>query len=85
MPRYHFHAADTRRYPDREGEILPDLRAAQATGLAVFTEMPRVKSDEFWDSRTFSVTVKDDTGRIVAVITASAILDPVARAAAPPQ
>jgi hypothetical protein len=85
MTRYFFHAADGSAFRDEDGEILPDLEAAKDVALDVLTEMLPGKRDEFWDAKKFSVAVKDDTGRLVAVLTTTAVVDPTARGDAPPE
>ena len=85
MPRYHFHAADGTQFRDEDGEELPDLDAAKEVALAVLTEMLPGQSVDFWENRLFTVSVKDETGRLVAVLTTTAAVDPVAQPDVPPQ
>jgi len=85
MPRYHFHAADGSVFRDEEGEELPDLDAARAVAVDVLVQMLPLKAEALWKHKTFTVNVKDETGRLVASITTLAAFDPVARADAPPE
>jgi hypothetical protein len=84
MTRYHFHAIDGTQFRDEDGEELPSLEAAQDLALEVLTRiLPTVKAD-FWKDRTFTVAVKDDTGRMVATLTTTAVIDPVPEPDVPP-
>ena len=85
MTRYHFHAADGTPFRDRHGEELPDLDAARTVALDIMTEMLPSRAVEFWEQKSFSVAVKDETGRLVAVLTTIATLDPVPQADVPPE
>lgn len=85
MTRYYFHAADGVQFRDAEGEELPDLDAAKDVALQVLTEMLPLKRDDFWNTKKFSVSVKDQTGRLVAVLTTIATVDPAPEADAPPE
>jgi hypothetical protein len=84
MTRYHFHAIDGTQYRDETGEELPSLEAAQDVALDVLMEvLPSVKA-EFWKDRSFTVAVKDETGRLVATLTTTAVIDPVPEPDVPP-
>lgn len=85
MTRYHFHAADGSELRDADGEELPGLDAAKAVALEVMTELLSMKREDFWRRKMLSVSVKDETGRLVAVINATATVDPVARGDTPPE
>jgi hypothetical protein len=85
MTRYHFHAADGTQFRDEDGEELPSLGAAKGVALEVLTEMLPSKANEFWEAKTFSVSVKDETGRLVVVLTTLAVIDPVPLADVPPE
>jgi hypothetical protein len=84
MTRYHFHALDGTALRDEEGEELPNLEAAQEVAVAVLTEMLPSRK-EFWSEKMFSVAVKDDSGRLVAILTTVAVTDPSALASIPPR
>lgn len=85
MTRYHFHAADGATLRDAEGEDLPDLEAAKGVALDLMADLLPMKRDSFWRRKMLSVSVKDESGRLVAVITTTATVDPVARPEAPPE
>jgi hypothetical protein len=85
MPRYHFHTADGSKFRDEDGEELPDLSAAKAVAIEVLTQMLPGKANELWESKIFSVNVKDETGRLVAVLNTVATVDPVALPDVPPE
>jgi hypothetical protein len=85
MTRFHFHAADGSPFRDRHGEELPDLDAAKTVALDILTEMLPSRAVEFWDQKSFSVSVKDETGRLVAVLMTIAIVDPAPLADTPPE
>ncbi|GAA0869747.1 hypothetical protein GCM10009116_15830 [Brevundimonas basaltis] len=72
MTRYHFHAADGATLRDSEGEELPDIDAAKAVAPDVMAALLPMKRHEFWRRKMLSVSVTDETGRLVAVITATA-------------
>lgn len=85
MTGYHFHAADGTQFRDEDGEELADLQAAQAVALDVVLQvLPGIKA-EFWNKKIFSVSVKEETGRLVALLTMTAAVDPVAQADVPPE
>ncbi|HEY0103861.1 MAG TPA: hypothetical protein VGB60_10375 [Brevundimonas sp.] len=85
MPRYHFHAADGSHYRDEEGEDLPGIAEARSVALDVLTEILPSRADEFWREGVFTVSVKDGTGRLVAVLTTTATFDPGTSPQEPPK
>lgn len=85
MTRYHFHAADGVAIQDLHGEELPDLQAAKDVALDVMAEMLPMKRRDFWAHKVFSVSVKDDQGRLVAVLTTTATVDPTDQPEVPPE
>ena len=85
MPRYHFHAADGSQYRDEEGEELPGVEKARSVALDVLTEILPSRADDFWREGVFTVSVKDEAGRLVAVLTATATVDGVASPEHPPE
>ena len=85
MTRYHFHAADGTQFRDEKGDELPSLEAAKAVALDVLVEMLPGKAREFWRDKAFTVCVKDQTGRLVAVLTTIATVDPVPKPDVPPE
>lgn len=85
MTRYYFHTADGHVLRDAEGEELPHLEAVKHAASMVMSEaLPSVMC-ELWQSKRFSVSVKDDTGRLVAMLTVLATLDPEAEGDVPPE
>jgi hypothetical protein len=84
MPRYHFHSSDGTVVRDEQGEELPDITAAQDVALSVLSEVLPTKRNTFWDSRRFSINVKDETGRLVLVLSATATVDLMGRPDEPP-
>jgi len=85
MTRYYFHAADGAQLRDTEGEELSTLEDAKTIAVDVMAELLSMKRDAFWKRKMLSVAVKDETGRLVAVLTTTATFDPVARPEAPPE
>lgn len=83
--RYHFHAADGVANQDAHGEELPDLQAAEDVALDVLAELLPMKRRDFWAHKVFSVPVKDEESRLVAVLTATATVDPTGRPDVPPE
>lgn len=59
MPRYYFHTKDGRCILDAEGSELADLRAARIEAIKVLSELLHESPEEFWETRSFSVTVSD--------------------------
>ena len=80
MPRFYFHAEDGRCFPDEEGTLLPDTRAARRQATAVFGELVKEMPDGVWDSGAFRVTVKDEDGLVLFVLDMSAVTSPAAAA-----
>lgn len=74
--RYYFHAGDGAIVRDTDGELLANDRAAANTAVDVLAEMLPTQRDLLWETHRFSVAVKDETGRLVAVLTTTALLDP---------
>lgn len=85
MTRYHFHTADGATLGDAEGEELPTLEEAKTVALDVMAELLPMKRDAFWKTKRLTVSVKDETGRLVAVLTTTATVDPLRRPEAPPE
>ena len=85
MPRYYFHTADGITVRDEDGEELPDLEAAKDVAIEVLSELLPAKARGLWETKTFSVSVKDEAGRLVASLTTVAILDPAPFPDAPPE
>ena len=85
MPRYHFHAADGVAIQDAQGEELPDLQAAKDVALDVLAELLPMKRRDFWAHKVFSVSVRDEGGRLIAVLTTTATIDPTGRPDVPPE
>lgn len=83
MAHFHFHAADGAKFRDLDGEDLPDLEAAKAVAVEILAEMLPGKSDVLWKHKTFGIYVKDEQGRLVAVLTTVATLDPFPGVATP--
>lgn len=85
MTRYHFHAADGAPLRDAEGEDLPSLEHAKTVAVDVMAELLPMKRDAFWKTKMLSVSVKDESGRLVAVLTTTATVDPIGRPETPPE
>jgi len=85
MPRYYFHTANGFKLRDEEGEHLPGLDAAKVVALDVLAEVLPSKAQQLWAHKTFSVYVKDESGRLVAALTTIATLDPVPLPDVPPE
>lgn len=76
MTRYHFHSVDGTVFRDEDGEDLEDLEAAKAAAIDILAETLPAKQADLWESKSFAVFVKDDSGRVVASLTTTAMTDP---------
>ena len=76
MARYHFHQQNHQQLPDPEGEELADLAAAKDAALKGFLEMVRDHRREFWDQRTWQMTVTDERGLTLFTLELSATPGP---------
>ena len=83
--RYFFHAGDGRIERDAEGEVLPSDDAAADIAITVLCEMLPTRRALLWETGRCSVAVKDDAGRIVALLTTTALRDQDPRGDAPPR
>lgn len=73
--RYFFHVGDGHIARDLDGEHHPDDQSAADAALDVLAEMLPGQREQIWATRRFSVAVKDETGRLVTVLTTTATLD----------
>ena len=83
--RYFFHAGDGMIERDAEGEFLPSDDAAADIALTVLCEMLPIRRALLWETGRCSVAVKDEAGRIVALLTTTALRDHDPRGDAPPR
>ena len=83
--RYFFHAGDGSIERDAEGEVLPDDDAAADIAVTLLAEMLPTRRALLWETGRCSVAVKDEAGRMVALLTTTAIRDPDPRPDAPPR
>lgn len=81
MTRYYFHAANGSQIRDEDGEELSGLDAAKDVAAAVMSELLALDHASVWDDGALSVTVRDETGRMVARLMTVATFDPVALSA----
>ena len=61
MPRYHFHVADGRDYPDLQGTELADLAAARREALRFAGALLADQDVSFWSGEEWSMRVTDAT------------------------
>jgi hypothetical protein len=59
MPRYHFHVADGRDYPDLQGTELADLAAARYEALRFTGSLLADHEHNFWNGADWSMRVTD--------------------------
>ena len=85
LKRYFFHAGDGRIERDAEGELLPSDDVAADIAITVLCEMLPTRRALLWETGRCSVAVKDDAGRIVALLTTTALRDQDPRGDAPPR
>jgi hypothetical protein len=70
MPRFFFHIADGEQFPDEEGIILPDIRAAIQVAAAGAREI--VAEDLKQGNglpQNERIEIEDESGQIVATVT----------------
>lgn len=79
MPRFHFHTADGRCFPDREGVELASIAAAQCQAVKVLAEFMRDDPCEFWTTNSLSVTVSDESGLSLFQLDLAVTASPVVR------
>jgi hypothetical protein len=60
MPRYHFHVADGRDYPDLQGTELADLAAARHEALRFTGALLSQPEHDFWNGEDWSMRVTDE-------------------------
>ena len=73
MHRYFFHIMDGMAIVDNEGTELNDLAKAREQAITTAGSMLSHKSREFWgDGRDWTMSVADDTGRVVFTLKFSA-------------
>jgi hypothetical protein len=70
MPRYFFHIADGERFPDEEGVVLADIRAAIQAAAAGARE---IVAEDLKEGKALSldhyIEVHDESGHVVAIVT----------------
>lgn len=71
MPRYYFHIEDGRKIMDKEGTVLPDVKAARVEAIATGGTMPR-HTASYWDGTEWRMNVTDDGGATVFTLRFSA-------------
>jgi hypothetical protein len=76
MSRYYFNTEDGLSVPDAEGVELPGVAEAQVEAMKLVGEMLREHAREFWNTQSFTVTVKDNTGLTLFTIVTEAIRAP---------
>lgn len=72
MPRYFFHVDDGFSTRDNEGTDLPDIFAAQAEAIRLSGELLREMGAKFWNGTAWTLTVTDETERVLFVLRFSA-------------
>ena len=72
MPRYFFHVEDGFSTRDNEGIELRDLFRAQEEAIRLSGELLREMGAKFWDGTAWSLTVADETGRVLFTLRFSA-------------
>ena len=72
MPRYFFHVDDGFSTKDAEGTKLPDIFAAQEQAIGLSGELLREMGAKFWNGTAWSLTVTDETERVLFILRFSA-------------
>ena len=68
MPRYYFHVADGKDFPDLQGTELADLAAARREALRFSGAMLSDASERFWSGDDWAMTVTDERGLTLFVL-----------------
>lgn len=68
MPRYFFHVKDGANLSDLEGTVLPDNDAAKLEAVTSAGGMIADFGAKFWSSGDWNMTVVDEVGRTVCVL-----------------
>jgi hypothetical protein len=70
MPRFFFHIADGEQFPDEEGIILPDIRAAIQVAAAGAREIVAEDLKQGNGLPQYErIEIEDESGQIVATVT----------------
>jgi hypothetical protein len=75
MPRFYFHIEDGRKIEDKEGTVLPDVKAARIEAIAMGGTMLR-DTASYWDGTEWTMNVVDEAGKTVFRIRFSAEIAP---------
>jgi hypothetical protein len=65
MPRFHFEAHGTERFPDPQGVVLKDLRAARVEAARLQGALRRDYPDVFAEPKSWRMRILDDTGQML--------------------
>lgn len=65
MPRYFFHVHDGKDIPDHDGVELSGPEEARSQAVIATGEALKDLDGEFWESEVWTMTVKDQQGKIV--------------------
>jgi hypothetical protein len=76
MARYFFHTSNGGPRVDAEGIDLPTGRAAQLEAARLLGELLSQKPEDFWRSRTLTITVADTHGRVEFELKACVVASP---------
>jgi hypothetical protein len=72
MPRYHFHVADGRDYPDLQGTVLSDLAEVRIEAVRFAGQLLNDEAAQFWEGEDWSMRVTDNAGDTLFTLTFSA-------------
>jgi len=72
MPRYFFHSFNASEIVDDEGVEVADDETAKREAILLLAGHLHDDKGEFWGTRPWSLRVRDETGRVVAVYTVGA-------------
>lgn len=76
MARYFFNTQDGVAVPDTEGVELPSGAEAEVEAVTLAGEMLQEHAKDFWRTKSFTVTVTDETGLALFTIITEAICSP---------
>lgn len=71
MPRYFFHIDDGQPFRDADGTVLPDVEAARVEATRVLAHHLKDHPRQLWHDGVLTVTVQDQAGLTLFMVTVS--------------
>lgn len=80
MTRYFFHSQTDTRSTDTDGEEFATPAEARKEAIRMAGEMLKTAPEPFWSSRPWEITITDQAGLIMWVLSVHGISSPASRA-----